>query len=358
MRHIINGFIIGIANIIPGVSGGTFALILGIYPRLLRAIGKYDLDFVKILLQIVRTKKIKEAKRIIFSKDFLFLVQILLGAVISIALLSKMMKFLLETQYEVTFGFFLGLIVFSIYIPYKLINEKKIKDILWLLVGIGLTLFISIKVDPSVKMIEKSLHYQEIFEGVGSATVAGSQFSDYTIIFLTGMLAVSAMVLPGISGSFILLLFGRYYPVISAISRLHKLYPEDILLVSTFGAGCIFGLAIFVKLFNYVYSNFKNQTIFFLIGLMAGSIYALWPFKKYQFIDLYVKTNNDIIMAPNFKIYSNKLKLFNSIEQLWPVILSFTIGAIIMLIFIQYDKKNNGAKKNTTPPSIHASPPA
>ncbi|MBW1812327.1 MAG: DUF368 domain-containing protein [Deltaproteobacteria bacterium] len=344
MKHIINGFIIGIANIIPGVSGGTFALILGIYPQLLRAIGTYNINFTKLFLNTLKTKQIKETKELLFSKDFYFLTQIFLGALISIALLSKIMKFLLENQYEITYGFFLGLIVFSIYIPYKLIDEKKFKNFIWLIVGVGLTLFISIKVDPSVKMIEKSQHYKEILEGVGSAAVLKNQVFEYIVICLTGMIAVSAMVLPGISGSFILLLFGKYYLVISAISRLHHLYYEDILLISSFGAGCIFGLAAFVKFFNYMYSKFKNQTIFFLIGLMIGSIYALWPFKKYHFIDLYIKSNNDILMVPGFKIYTNQLRLFDTIGQLWPVALSFTIGSIIMLLFIRYEKKQDNTK--------------
>jgi len=345
LRQLINGSIIGIANIIPGVSGGTFALILGIYPQLLSAVGKYNLHFAKTLLNTLRLKQFKDTKELVFSNDFYFLLQICLGALISIALLSNLMKFLLENHYEATYGFFLGLIVFSIYIPYKLIDEKKVKHFIWLLLGLAVTLYISIKVDPAIKIIEKSQHYKEVLEGIRSTAVIKSQLLEYGIIFFTGMVAISAMVLPGISGSFILLLFGKYYLVISAVSRIYKLYDEDILLISCFGAGCVFGLAAFVKFFNYVYSQFKNQTIYFLIGLMIGSFYALWPFKKYQFIDLYTKSNNDILMVPGFKVYTNKVQLFDTFGQLWPVLLSFALGSIIMLIFIKYEKEKGTTQK-------------
>lgn len=341
MIQLVNGFIIGIANIIPGVSGGTFALILGIYPQLLKAIGKYNIHFIKNFFNKIVSFRLKESKDLIISKDFLFLCQIGIGALASIALLSNVMKFLLETHYEVTYGFFLGLIVFSIYIPYRLIDNKKGLNFIWLITGLALTLFISVKVDPSVKIIEKSQHYKELLEGIGTNVATKNQFYEYIIIFLMGILAVSAMVLPGISGSFILLLFGKYYIVISSISRLHNLYPEDILLIFSFGAGCIFGLAAFVKIFNYVYSKFKNQTIFFLIGLMVGSIYALWPFKQFQFIDLYMKRNEVIVMVPQMKIYTNQLKLYFNFEQLWPVLLSFAAGSIIMIFFIRYERKKN-----------------
>lgn len=346
MKHLINGFIIGIANIIPGVSGGTFALILGIYPQLLRAVSNFNLAFAGSLMNALKSKNIQKIKELLVTRDLLFLTQIFSGALISIALLSRLMKYLLETHYEATYGFFLGLIAFSVYIPYKLVDEKKMTHFLWLFAGMALTLIISFEVDPSVKMIEKSLYYKEIMMG-GNPATALTEFSlmEYAVIFLNGILVISAMVLPGISGSFILLLFGRYYQVIAAISRLHHLYMEDILLISFFGVGCIIGLAGFVKLFNFVYSKFKNQTVFFLIGLMIGSVHALWPFKKYQFIDLYVKNNTAISIMPRFKVYTNQLKLYEDFSQLWPVLLSFSLGSVIMLIFIQYEKRHKNGNK-------------
>jgi len=341
LKDLIFGFIIGVANIIPGVSGGTFALILGIYPKLLKAIGDYDAGFFKTCLVLAKKKEVKKIQKLIFTENFFFLLKLLVGALISLVLLSKLFKFLLENQYEITYGFFLGLIVFSIYIPYKLLDSKRLKYFIWLFVGLGITLFISANVDPSIKMLEKSLYYKNILDGVVAASGAGYSILEYMGTFCVGMLAISAMALPGISGSFVLLLFGKYYQVISSLSRLQKFYIEDFAFISVFSAGCLVGLVVFVKLFNFVYNRFKDQTILFLIGLMCGSVYALWPFKKYQFVDLYIKINKVIFKVPNYKIYSNNLKLYDNFQQLWPVLSSFAAGALIMLFFTWYESTKN-----------------
>ena len=343
MKDIIYGFVIGIANIIPGVSGGTFALILGIYPKLLNAIGNYNTTFLKTILTLIRQGQLKKTKALIFTEDFFFLTRILVGAICSLLLLSRLIKFLLEHHYEITYGFFLGLIIFSIYIPYKLLDHKNFRSIIWLFIGLGITLLISTNVDPSIKILEKSRHYKNVLDGIASGTLIVYSTTEYIGIFFVGMLAISAMVLPGISGSFILLLFGKYYTVIAAISRLQKFYVEDVILISIFSAGCLAGLIGFVKLFNYVYTRFKDQTIFFLIGLMCGSIHALWPFKKFQFVDLYLKINKVILKMPDYKVYSNQLRLFENFNQLWPVLLSFLAGAAIMLFFIRYESRNNAS---------------
>lgn len=341
MKDIIYGFILGVANIIPGVSGGTFALILGIYPKLLNAIGNYNTAYIKTILTLMKQGQLKRTKALIFTEDFFFLIRILVGTVCSLLLLSRLVKFLLEHHYEITYGFFLGLIVFSIYIPYKLLDHKNFRSFIWLFIGLGITLLISTNVDPSIKVLEKSRHYKDVLDGVASGSLVVYSPAEYIGTFFIGMLAISAMALPGISGSFILLLFGKYYTVISAISRLQKFYIEDVVLISIFSAGCLAGLIVFVKFFNYVYTRFKDQTIFFLIGLMCGSIHALWPFKKFQFVDLYLKINKVIIKMPDYKVYSNQLRLFENFHQLWPVLLSFMAGAVIMLCFIRYESKNN-----------------
>jgi putative membrane protein len=118
---------------------------------------------------------------------------------------------------------------------------------------------------------------------------------------------------------------------------------DDVILISVFAAGCLAGLIVFVNLFNYIYSKFRNQTIFFLIGLILGSGYALWPFKKYQLVDLYMKIDSVISKVPDYKVYSNKLCLFENVQQLWPVLISFAAGAAIMLFFIRYENKNKAS---------------
>jgi putative membrane protein len=103
--------------------------------------------------------------------------------------------------------------------------------------------------------------------------------------------------------------------------------------------GCLVGLAIFVRLFNYLFIRFKNQTIFFLIGLMVGSLYALWPFKSYQLEDLYIKANGGISQIADYKLYGNRLILWEGIDALIPVVGTFIVGAVVMVFFNRYEKK-------------------
>lgn len=339
MKHIVFGFIIGIANIIPGVSGGTFALILGIYPKLLKAIGVYDAAFVKQIFTRLKARRLKSTWALIYTQNAVFLSKLAIGMVASLLILSSLIKVMLETRYEMTYGFFLGLIVFSVIIPYKLLDRNKITDALWLPVGLGLTLMISIQVDPSLKMLEKSRHLQALLAGASGTSLPGYSIAEYGIIFCVGMIATSAMVLPGISGSFVLLLFGKYFLVITTLSRLPHLYVEDIVFVTVLTGGCLTGLVVFVKLLNYIYDRAKNQTIWFLMGLMVGSVYALWPFKQYQLVDLYMKVNQAITPVPGYKLYSNRLRMVDGFGELWPVLICFLAGGAIMMFFVGYEAR-------------------
>jgi putative membrane protein len=342
LKQIFFGAVIGLANIIPGVSGGTFALILGIYPEMLEALGSYDARFFKEGLSWVKRPRWHGFKTLVLTRHTRFLMRLLVGALAAIFLLSQGLKYSLENHYSVTYGFFLGLILFSIPIPYRLLTDKRPSIAFWLLVGVGVTLFISIQVDPSAKLLEKSLHYRSLLEGAGADSAIRYTFSEYLSIFFMGVLAISAMVLPGISGSFVLLLFGNFYPVITALSRMSHFYPEDIFYLGTFGVGCLVGAAVFIRIFNYVFARFKNQTIFFLIGLMLGSLYALWPFKAYRLVDLYVKANDGISLMTGYRLYSNRLAWWQDFGELVPVFGAFVVGAIVMLIFNRYEKGKGG----------------
>lgn len=339
VKTIFFGCIIGIANIIPGVSGGTFALILGIYPKLLEALDAYNGQFIKKLLAWFKTRKVAAFRKLVLTENFFFLFWLVLGAALSIVLLSQVIKYCLEHQYEPTYGFFLGLIVFSIPIPYRLLSDKKPRSAVWFLVGFGLTLLVSVWVDPSGKLLEKSRHYQMVLEGSAGTAVIGYGAAEYAFAFFVGMLAISAMVLPGISGSFVLLLFGLYYPVIAAISRIQHVYMEDVLFLSILAAGSLVGLVVFVKLFNYLFQKYKNQTIFFLIGLMVGSLYALWPFKEFQMVDLYMKINDAIVHVPQYKVYGNGLRWWSGMGEFIPTFICFSAGGLVMMLFNRWEKR-------------------
>ncbi|MCW7494404.1 DUF368 domain-containing protein [Leptospira sp. 2 VSF19] len=256
---LLNGFLIGIANLIPGVSGGTFALILGLYDRLITAITSLNLDTIKASLAFlfgfwkedVRKRFTLEMKRI----DFWFLVFLGIGLLLSVVSGAKLIQFLLQNHPQATLALFIGLIIPSLAVPYKLIEKHSFFIWLFLIPGILLTIV------PSFFM--------------GDTT--GSE--NPLIAFLTGAIAISAMILPGISGSYIMLVLGEYQIVIGKLSTI--LEPSSIIFLGAFGIGCLLGLLIFTHFVKWLFVKYKSHTMTFLLGLILGSFFILWPFKDY-----------------------------------------------------------------------------
>ena len=283
LRLFANGFLIGIANIIPGMSGGTLALVLGIYERLIGALRRIGFSTVKKLLGVVRLKKEAfaaagaELRRI----DFGFLALLGIGAVTALLLTSKLIVYLLNNQHDATYGFFSGLILVSILIPLRMLKGFGWKESVVLLIAVALILSLS------VGMGEKQL---ERVKSTGHTTIFPTYWQ-LGLFFGSGALAVSAMILPGISGSFLMLALGVYFPLLTAISTLIESVPGllkgtltepmlgSLLILSFAALGCVFGLLAFTRLLNYLLERYRNLTIAFLIGLMVGSLYGLWPFR-------------------------------------------------------------------------------
>ncbi len=263
------GVLIGIANIIPGVSGGTFALVLGIYTRLIDSLSCLSFNI------LLPSKFREEFKRI----DGAFLFQVLLGGVAGIALLAGLMDYLLKFYPEYTLSFFAGLILVSISIPYRMIESKEIKNIIYMLPGLLL-----------VAAVYRFWH-------IGH----NSQIS-LVLVFISAALGISAMVLPGLSGSFVLLIMGVYEPVVGHIKDFFSLPPSlnSFKFLVVFGLGCVAGLVLFVRIMKYLLHRKRNQTLSFLTGLVAGSFIVLWPFKDYPraidgAIDISIITAENII---------------------------------------------------------------
>ena len=282
---IVKGFLIGLANIIPGVSGGTFALILGIYERLIRALHNIGAKTVQRLLAAVTLKKtaVSDAMLELRRIDFGFLALLGIGAAIAIVGTSQLMIYLLNEQHDLTYGFFSGLILASIAIPAKLLKGFGWKELLALIVAAMLTIGLSMSMGE--KNIEKQKHKQSL-EAIASSEPAPNEataISRFSVgklahLFLSGAFATSAMILPGISGAFVLLLFGSYFDILAAINT------QDWSVLLIFAAGCGIGLLTFTRLLNYVFEHFYDLTISFLIGLMVGSLYGLWPFRNYEIV--------------------------------------------------------------------------
>ncbi|MBN1297634.1 DUF368 domain-containing protein [bacterium] len=261
----IKGALIGIANIIPGVSGGTFALILGIYERLLDALHAINptiiLEAIRAIVSLHRPAGRRRAKEIIDTLDLIFLSSLGLGALTTILGLSFLIDYLLVHHPGLTLSFFIGLIIPSIVVPWKMMGaSKRLSQLSWMIPGIALT--------------------------IGVAFAFGNIESNDSLIwsFLTGVIAVSAMILPGISGSFVMLVMGQYQNVLRKLQLIQTTIDLSAWIwLFVFGAGCIVGLLLFARFLGYLLAHRRNATLAFLIGLILGSFWILWPFKQFDY---------------------------------------------------------------------------
>ena len=238
----LKGMAMGAADVVPGVSGGTVAFVTGIYEELISSINNVNLGLLKTL----RTDGIKAAWK---QLNGTFLLVLFGGIIFSIVSFAKGVSYLLENHPVLIWSFFFGLIVASAWLVGKSIQKWNIGLILMLLAGIIIAFFIS----------------------AIQTTVSGDTSSWY--IFLSGAVAICAMILPGISGSFILVLMGSYHIVLEALNQ------RNIVLVLIFMAGCIVGLLSFARLLKLLFSKFKELTIALLTGFMIGALYKVWPWK-------------------------------------------------------------------------------
>jgi putative membrane protein len=240
----LRGLFMGTADVIPGVSGGTIALITGIYERLIHAISRIDFRFILYLFE-GDFKRFKQ--NAVQEIDFGLFVPLLLGIGLAILTMSKVISFLLANYPAVTFAFFFGLILSSAIFVYKHVDELNIKNLAFLVLG-----FI----------------FAIIFVGLNPIQANHS----LPVIFLSGAVAICAMILPGISGAFILLLLNQYEYMINVLNNL------QIVEIVTFGAGALIGILSFSRALDYMLTNHKSVTMAFLVGLMIGTLRL--PYQK------------------------------------------------------------------------------
>ena len=231
----------GAANVIPGVSGGTIAFLTGIFQELVDSLKSFDGNAVKLFF----TGKFKEFWKTINGN---FLLAVGIGVLVSIFSLAKLMELLLEKNPIEVWSFFFGLILVSIYYLAKEAKGVKVSHLISGIVGIAFGAFICL--------------------------VSPSETPDALwFIFLCGAIGMCTMILPGISGSFVLLLLGKYDYIISAVSEL------NIPVLAVFGVGAVIGILAFSHLLSWMYKKFYNGTVLFLSGLMLGSLIKVWPWK-------------------------------------------------------------------------------
>ena len=240
--HIIKGAIMGAANVIPGVSGGTMALVMGIYERLINSINQLNFNTLK---KIFITRDFKSFAK---DTDLFFLISITVGIFLSIFTLSILLEFLFETHKILVLSYFFGLIFASVFFVGKTIKKYSPLSIFLFLIGFliaGGMVFIS----PS------------------------SSNSSFLFLIISGAIAMCSMILPGLSGSFVLLLLGNYELIICAINDL------NFSILVPFGIGALSGIILFAKLLQFIFKKFRNNTISLLTGFIFGSLIVLWPWK-------------------------------------------------------------------------------
>jgi putative membrane protein len=242
----LKGLAMGSADIVPGVSGGTIAFITGIYEELINSIKSVDIDFVKDLFGL----KFKIAfERINFN----FLLPLFLGIATALISLAHIVSFMLENYRVYTWSFFFGLILASI-----LFIGKKIKNPIGQ-GGIGLLLGI-------------------VFGYILVGLIPVETPNELWFIFVSGMIAISAMILPGISGSFILLLLSKYEYMINALKN--PFIENNFLIIIIFISGCAVGVIAFSRVLSYMFKKHYNLTVAILTGLIIGSLRKIWPWKE------------------------------------------------------------------------------
>ena len=284
-NNIFQGAIIGIANIIPGVSGGTMALVLGIYERLISATHNISGKTMKASLGLLKFNKnsviifINEMQRI----DAFFLLFLGIGAIPPILWFAKKMTYLTQFWHDPTYGFFFGLVLVSIYAPYKLIKKITPSVLIAGLLAIFSIYAVSTGVSDQEKIKKVQVKQQnqitktQTISTQITTTEKTAHITDYKklfIFFIFGIIAISAMILPGISGSFLLLLMGGYFEILQAISQ------KNLPILAFFGLGCIAGLMVFSRFINFLLRKWHDITMGGLVGLVFGSLIVIWPFKS------------------------------------------------------------------------------
>jgi putative membrane protein len=232
----------GIAEIIPGVSGGTIAFITGIYEELIDSIKSVDGNAIKLLFSF---------KFSLFWKQIngTFLLTLLLGMLTSILALSRIIVFLIDQHPFKIWGFFFGLIIASAIVIFYQIETVNSKVVVSTIIGLLISAYIALEAPSSTP-------------------------NSNLFIFISGAIAISAMILPGISGSFILVFLSKYEFILKSLNNF------DVTVISIFIGGCIVGLVTFSRVFSYLFKKYNDGVISVLVGFLLGSLFKVWPFYK------------------------------------------------------------------------------
>lgn len=288
----LRGMAMGAADVIPGVSGGTIAFITGIYTELIDSLRRCDHQAVKCLFQ----QGIPAAWQHINGS---FLVAVFGGILFSIFSLAKLMSIWLVSQPILVWSLFFGLILASSVLLLRQIDR-------WSLTRVGLVLF-GIVLALAVSWLKPTQLPEE-----------------WWVIFLAGMVAICAMILPGISGGFLLLMMGLYTTIIGAVSQI------NLSLLIPFAVGCVTGLLLFSHLLSWLLHRYEAGTMALLTGFLIGSLNIIWPWK--QTLETVVDRHGELVPVVQANILPSQYALLNGASaELLPAILMGVTGLLIVM---------------------------
>lgn len=287
----LKGMAMGAADVVPGVSGGTIAFISGIYEELLGSISNINLKLLKAL----KNEGLKSAWKQVNGN---FLVALFVGIFISIVSLAKMISWLLIHHPILVWSFFFGLVLASVIYIAKQVTQWNLTSGILLILGAILAYYIT-TLNPLV-----------------------SEHSSMSFMFLAGAIAICAMILPGISGSFILVLLGAYKPVLAAVNN------RDFTTIAFVGLGAIVGLLTFSRVLKYLFENYKNYTLVVLTGFIIGSLNKIWPWKKV----LTYRTNSHGEQVPFNELSISPFSYDGNPQLMYATMLALIGFALILLL--------------------------
>jgi len=244
------GFAMGSADIVPGVSGGTVALVLGIYERLIR-----NVHNGASALKAVVTGRFEQVVPALKRIEWVWVLSLLGGILLAVAVLSSVLEDLLEEQPVRMAALFFGLVAGSLTVAWRLIGRKGSRELATMAV-VAIALFLVLGLTSNTSAADDA-----------AEVVTKSPW----VFFLSGALAICAMILPGISGSFILVMIGMYAEVLGAVN------DRDLASLGAFALGCVVGLALFSSFLNWALEHHHDLVMSAMVGLMAGSLRVLWP---------------------------------------------------------------------------------
>lgn len=299
------GLLMGAADIVPGVSGGTIAFITGIYERLILAIRSIVPEFFSLLSH-------RKPGAFWQGIDGTFLSTLLVGILTSVVVASRLIVYLLETHPIPLWSFFFGLILASVFFVLREVHIRDFRN--WLVLVLGVVLAVMI-----------------------SRAAPGQLDGGLTTVFFSGAIAICAMILPGISGSFILVLLGSYSLILGAIQSF------DLVVLMVFAAGCLLGLLTFVNVLAWALANRRQLVMALLTGFMIGALDKVWPWKE----TLSYRANRHGEQVPLLQsnvLPGEYLAVTDTDPQLLIAIIC-ALGAMLGVLVLERWAANGGAEK-------------